>query len=112
MLIEQLVLEYVKTKLNNQNVFVQLPDTLPDKFVIMTISDRGKVDQINAVTMEIGSYSKDSKYDAAVLDESVRKAMEDITGDRDVSCRYGGGNDSPDSTLKMHRYRSYFNLYF
>lgn len=112
MLIEQLVLEYLKTKLNNQNVFVQLPDTLPDRFAILTLTDRGKVNQVNAATIEIECYARKSKYEAATLDEAIRGAMEEIGDTKDVSCRFGGGDDNPDTTLKMYRYRSYFNLYF
>lgn len=112
MLIEPLVLQYLKNKLDMSEIYVQLPDTLPDQFAILTVIDRGKTNQINAATIEIESYAKKSKYDAAVLDESIRDAMDEIGDDEDVSCRFGGGNDNPDETLKMYRYRSYFNLYF
>lgn len=112
MLIEQLTLEYLKTALDMSEIYVQLPDNLPDRFAILTLADRGKVDQINAATIQIESYARKSKYEAATLDEAVREAMEAIGDTEDVSCRYGGGNDNPDTTLKMYRYRSYFNLYF
>ena len=111
MLIEKLVLEYLQRKLDMPEVYVQLPDTIPDKFVIFSIVGRGKANQIDAVTMEFESYGA-SKFDAAELDESVRAAMEMIGDEEDVSCRFGGGNDNPDTVLKKHRYRSYFNLYF
>ncbi len=112
MLIEALVLQYLKTKLDMSEIYTELPDTLPDRFVILTLADRGKADQINAATIEIMCYARKSKYEAATLDEDIREAMEEIGGTEDVSYRFGGGDDNPDTTLKMYRYRSYHNLYF
>lgn len=110
MLIEQFVLEYLQDKLDMDEIYVQLPETFPDQFAVLTVTDRGKKDQINAVTMEIQSYGS-TKYKAACMDELIRDAMEAIN-EEDCSCRYGGGNDNPDTTIKMPRYRSYFNIFY
>lgn len=112
MLIESLVLQYLKTKLDMSEIYTELPDTLPDRFAILTLMDRGKVNQVNAATIEIECYARKSKYEAATLDEAIRGAMEEIGDTEDVSCRFGGGDDNPDTALKMYRYRSYHNLYF
>ncbi len=109
-MIEQFVLEYLKTKLDMTDIYVEIPQNIPDQFAVLTVVDRGKTNQINAVTMEIESYGS-TKYKAASLDESVRGAMEDIN-EEDCACRFGGGNDNPDTTIKMPRYRSYFNIYY
>lgn len=110
MLIEAFVLDYLKTKLDTENIFVEMPKEIPDSFAVLTVVGRGKENQIEMATIEVQSYGI-TKYVAASFDELIRQAMEEIN-EEDVSCRFGGGNDNPDTTIKMPRYRSYFNLYF
>lgn len=113
MLIEQIVKEYLNTVFAGEGVpvYLETPKTLPKKFIVFTLIDRGKENRINEVTLEFMSYA-DSKFEAASLDETLREAMEEIVTYPDISCRFGGGNDNPDNTLKKHRYRCYFNLYY
>lgn len=110
MLIEQVIKEYLDEELS-VDAFLEIPDPLPESFVVFRIADRGKTDQIEMATVEILSYAQ-SKYAAAALDEEVRELMEEIASRPDIACRFGGGSDSNDSTLKMYRYRCYINLYF
>lgn len=111
MLIEQTVLEYLQRELNTTDVYLETPREIPDTFVILRLVERTKEDHINGVTVEIQSYAK-TKLAAATLDELVREKMENIVTIDDISCHFGGGNDNPDTTLKRHRYRCYFNLYY
>ena len=111
MLIEQTVLEYLQRELDMDEVYPEIPNPIPEKFVVLHVIDRNKSDQINEVTIEFMSYAS-SKYEAAVLDDQVRTAMEEIVQIDDISCHFGGGNDNPDTTLKKPRYRCYFNLFF
>lgn len=111
MLIEQTILEYLISELNFDDVYVEIPRPIPDVFLVIRVMDRGKENQINEVTIEVMTYAE-SKLQAATLDSLVRQAMEDANENLDLSCRFGGGNDAPDTELKLPRYRSYFNLYF
>ena len=113
MLIEQTVKDYLDTVFAEDEVpvYLETPQTLPSKFIVFTLIDRGKENHINEATLEFMSYA-DSKYDSALLDEKLREVMEEIVTYPDISCHYGGGNDNPDNTLKKYRYRSYFNLYY
>lgn len=111
MLIEQTVLEYLQEALDMTDIYLEIPREIPDAFVVFRITDRDLRDQINGVTVEFSSYA-DTKYNAAVLDNQVREAMLDINSIPSISCRFGGGNDNPDTTLKLPRYRCYFNLYY
>lgn len=111
MLIEQTILEYLKSALKIDDVYVEIPRPIPDVFVVLKLIDSGKENQINEATIEVMSYAE-SKLQAATLDSLVRQAMEDANEELDLSCRFGGGNDNPDTELKLPRYRSYFNLYF
>lgn len=110
-MIEKIVLDYLKEALEMDDIYLELPNELPDSFVVFHIIGRGKEDQINAVTIEFYSYGR-TKFEAATLDERLREAMEDIATLPDISCRFGGGNDSPDETIKRPRYRAYFNLFY
>ena len=113
MLIEQIVKEYLDTVFSEDSipVLLETPKTLPSKFIVFTLIDRGKENRINEVTLEFMSYA-DSKIESAEIDEKVREAMENIVTYPDIACRFGGGNDNPDNTLKKYRYRCYFNLYY
>lgn len=109
-MIEKTVLDYLKTKLNMTNVYLETPKTLPDEFIVFTLVDRDRLNLIDTVTVEFFSYST-SKLNACRLDQNVRNAMYDITDLADVSAsKLGGANDSYDTTLKRYRYRCYFNV--
>lgn len=109
-MIELIVKNYLDTALEGVSVYMETPKDVLGKFVVIQLVDREKTNLIDAATLEIRSYA-DSKYDAAVLDESVRGAMEDFNRG-DITAKIGGGNDETDTTLKKYRYRCYYNLYY
>ena len=111
MLIEKTIRDYLLEKIANVPIEVEEP-TNKDKYVVFRVVERGKDDLINAVTVEFFSYGK-SKLEAAMLDEEVRTAMENMAElDSIFSSKLGGGNDSYNTDLKKYRYRSYFNIYY
>ena len=109
-MIEVTVKEHLETMLEGISVYMETPKDTSGKFVVLHLEDRGRENLINEVTMEICSYAE-SKYDAAVLDESVRDAM-DTLNQSDITAHIGGANDSTDTSLKKYRYRCYYNLYY
>ena len=111
MLIEQRVLEYLQDELSMNDIYTEIPRNRPEMFVELRVTDRGMSNRINEVTIELSSYAP-TKYEAAALDELVRNAMDSIIQLDDISCRFGGGNDNPDTELKIPRYRCYFNLFY
>lgn len=110
-MIEQTVKEYLDTVLEDVKVFLEIPKQMPDKFIVFQLINRGIENRINEATLEFRSYAP-TKYEAALLDEKLRDAMESMHEGTDISCRLGGGNDDPDTTLKKYRYRCYYNLYY
>lgn len=111
MLIEKTIRDYLLEKIANVPIEVEEP-TDKDKYVVFRVVERGKDDLINEVTVEFFSYGK-SKLEAAMLDEEVRTAMENMAElDSIFSSKLGGGNDSYNTDLKKYRYRSYFNIYY
>lgn len=109
MLIEKTIRDYLLGKIENIPIMVEEPEN-ETKYIIFRVIERGKIDLINAVTVEFYCYGK-SKFEAAELDDELRTAMENIV---ELNCifssKLGGGNDSYDTDLKKYRYRSYFNL--
>lgn len=112
MLIEETVKNHLDSYFAELGISVSLeiPKPMPDKFIVFQKIDSGRTDHIEAATIEIHSYAG-NKYDAATLDEQVREAMDELN-ESSVTTSYGGGGDSFDTTLKMPRYRCYYNLYY
>lgn len=110
---ETIVKEYLDTAFAESGipVYLEIPNDLPEKFIVFQRMDIGKENHIDAITLEFSAYA-DSKYDAALLDESLREAMDELHNTTDITCHLGGGNDNQDSVLKKYRFRSYFNLYY
>ena len=92
-------------------VCLEVPKDIPSTFIVFQTVARSKEDQLNGVTLEFRSYAP-TKYEAALLDEKVRAAMEKLHETSDISCELGGGNDNPDTVLKIPRYRCYYNLFY
>lgn len=109
MLIEKTVRDYLLNKIPNVPIDVKEP-TGESKYITFRVIDRGKLDLINAVTIEFYCYGK-SLFEAAALDEELRSAMEEIVElDSIFSSKIGGGNNDYNTDLDKNRYRSYFNL--
>ena len=113
MLIEETVKAHLDTVFENTGVgvYLETPEVLPDKFIVFQLIDRGIENRINEVTLDFRSYAQ-SKYDAAMLDDTLRGAMDALNDGTDITCHLGGGNDDTDSVLKKYRYRCYYNLYY
>ena len=112
-MIEVTVKEYLDTVFgeNGVPVLAETPKNLPEKFIILQLIDRGKENHINEATIEFRCYAG-TKFDAMVLDEELREALESFNEMSDITCHLGGGNDATDTVLKKYRYRCYFNFYF
>ncbi len=109
-MIEVTVKTYLESVLEGVSIYLETPEDVSGKFIVFQTIDRGEENQINEVTLEFRSYA-DSKYEAAVLDESLREAMKTFN-EGDITAHLGGGNDDTDTTLKKYRYRCYYNLYY
>lgn len=109
MIIETIIRDYLLEKIPNVPIEIKVPENAT-KVVVFRVIDRGKENQINAVTVEFYSYGK-SLLEAIELDGLVRAAMENIVELPSIfSSRIGGGGEDYDEELKRDRYRAYFNL--
>lgn len=113
MLIEERVKGFLDAEFADDEiqVYLEIPKTIPSSFVVFQLIERGRENLINACTLEFRSYAP-SKYEAALLDEKVRDAMDKLHETTDITTQLGGGNDNPDTSLKRYRYRCYYNLFY
>ena len=112
MLIEAKIIEYLAQTLGCE-VFAELPEVVhTEKFVLITVVNRSKSNQISRVTVDIYSYA-DSKAECAALDDLVRQFMPITAGLNEISsCKQTNGDDVPDVWLNKYRYRSVFNIVY
>ena len=112
MLIEEIIINHLKSVFGTADIYAEMPENVPDAFVLISVTDRRRRNLIDSATVEFHSYAK-TKADASALDKSVRIALETLTDHDEVSsCRIGGGDDEPDVWLEKYRYRSYYNIVF
>jgi len=111
-MIEAIVYSYLKTQFTDVEIGFEIPANHSETFITIQKIASGIDNHINAITLEFHCYAP-SKYKAAALDEELKTAMLNIVTLGSVSaCKYGGGNDSPDTNVKAYRYRSYYNLFY
>lgn len=111
MIIEPIILDYLKNELDIDAVFFEIPSPIPETFVTIELINRSKTDHIESVTLEFMSYAP-TMFEAATLDEKVRDAMDcAVILDEVMSSKCGGGNNSTNTAIKKYCYRSYYNLY-
>ena len=111
MIIETIVLDYLTHNLSVPAV-TEIPSGDFTECVAFHVTDRDKQNHLEMATLEFECFAE-SKYNAAVLDEELRRVMEEIIELNEISAsKFGGGNDDFDTTLKRYRYRSFFNLYY
>mgnify|MGYP003320322024 CR=1 FL=1 len=118
MTIEEIVFNYLKTKLEDISLYLDEPGELPDEYISMKRIASGLTDHIGAATLEFQCYAP-SKYEAAALDEELKNTLlgygsgYGITETPEVSaCKFGGSNDATDPGTKKYRYRSYYNFFY
>ena len=113
MLIEERVKGFLDAEFADDEIKVclEIPKDIPSSFVVFQLIGGGRENLIDACTLEFRSYAP-SKYEAALLDEKVRDAMDKLNETTDITTQLGGRNDNPDTTLKRYRYRCYYNLFY
>lgn len=107
-MIERKVLEYLAGK-TAVPVYMELPDKLKTEMYVVQKTADQEANQIGHATVAVQSYGA-SKYDAAVLDETMRGYMAEITGETNISGLNinAKGIDFPDTVNKRYRYQSLF----
>lgn len=118
-MIETVVLNYLK-ELLTVPVLLELPEvpsvdypTMPERFIVLEKVGGNAVDHIGAASIAVQSYSLNSLYEAAALDEEMRTAMEGIIDLDEISeVRLASNYNHTDVRTKRYRYQSVFEFHF
>ena len=110
-MIESVVISYLNSKLNVP-VYAEEPTRKTAEYVTVKSIDNGRVDFIDAVTLNIVSVST-SLENAAKLNKQVKDAMYDIISlDNVSSSKCGGSGQRVDTSTKRYECECIFNLYY
>ena len=118
-MIEQIVLEYLNEHIDVP-VFMELPEvpsedypTMPERFILLEKVGGGLNDHIGSGSIAVQSYSLNSLYEAACLDEEMRAVMFGILELDDISeVRLASNYNHTDVRTKRYRYQSVFEFHF
>lgn len=110
MMIEAILIEYLGADLNVP-VFVMFPDTTPQgQFIVLDRIGSNKTNYIMSYTIAVQSYGS-TALSAAMLNESVIEAMERLlSDDRFARIHLNNGSMYTDTTRKLNRYQSTFEI--
>lgn len=110
-MIETIVLEHLSNLLNVP-CYMEVPEDPVGRYVVVEKTGASVEDYISRASIAVQSYA-DSLYDAAVLSETVRKAMESIiTHEMVFRCSLNAEYNHTDTRTKRYRYQALFNLTF
>lgn len=110
-MIETIVLDYLSEVLSVP-VSMEVPEDPPDQFVVIEKTGGGEENHIKSATLAIQSIAP-SLYEAAVLNENVKNAMDGIAA-LDAICRSNLNSDYnfTDTASKQYRYQAVFDLIY
>jgi hypothetical protein len=110
-MIEKIVLDYLNRVLSVP-VFMEKPTQEPDKYVLLDKTGGTSENYINSATVAIQSYAK-TLFDAAVLNEEVKEAMNNIVSLNDVmGSDLNSDYNFTDTTKKKYRYQAIYDLFY
>lgn len=108
-MIEKTILDYLDTELSVP-VYMERPANPPQTYVLLEKTGSGKRNHICDATLAIQSYGP-SMYEAAVLNETVKAAMESAVTLNEI-CRVSLNSDYnfTDTAMKQYRYQAVFEI--
>ena len=110
-MIELIVLNYLSEALDVP-VSMEVPEKPAERFVVLEKVGSGVSDHINTAMLAVQSYAS-TLYDAALLNEQVKQAMEAIiTLDAISRCALNSDYNYTDTASKRYRYQAVFDLIY
>ena len=110
-MIEKTVRDYLDNKLT-QPVWMELPKlgTIPDEYVIIEKTGSNRNNHLMSSTFAIQSYAK-SLYEAALLNEEVKEAMDSLIELDDVTrASLNSDYNFTDTSKKQYRYQAVYDI--
>lgn len=111
-MIEKVVKEYLELYIDVP-VYLEIPADPADKYVFIEKTAGGENDFIENATLAIQSVSEKSLYNAAELNELVKKYMRNIVNEVNISkCKLNSDYNFTDTVTKKYRYQAVYNLFY
>jgi hypothetical protein len=108
-MIEKIMIDYLTDALSVP-VYLERPVEPPDEYVIIQKTGSSKVNQICSATLAFQSYAK-SLYNAAVLNETVKTAVEASVTLPEISrARLNSDYNFTNTASKQYRYQAVFDI--
>ena len=108
-MIEETVLNYLNKKLTVP-VFLENRDI--EEYFVIGKTGSGRVNFANSATFFLQSYAS-TRYKAALLNEQVKKAMDDLAELKEISySRLNTDYDFTDTAKKKYRYQAVYDIGF
>lgn len=109
-MIEVVLLNYLEEKLSIP-VFTEKPsEGIPKEYVILDRTGSSKTNHLPTVTIAFQSYA-DSKFQAALLNERVKLAIENLVSLPEIrGITLNGDYPFPDVATKQYRYQAVYEI--
>ena len=110
-MIEKIVLDYLSENLNVP-AYMEMPERQPERFVLIEKTGGSVEDFVHSATLALQSYAE-SMYEAAALNEEVKKAMDNIIILDSVSkSQLNTDYNFTDTKKKKYRYQAVYDLVY
>lgn len=110
-MIEKIVLDYLNNTLSVP-AYMEVPVNPPNRYVLLEKTGSSSENLINSATIAVQSYAE-SLYSAAVLNEEVKTAMDNIISLNDVMrSELNSDYNFTDTTKKKYRYQAIYDLFY
>lgn len=110
-MIETIILDYLNNTLDVP-VYMEMPIKRPEAYVLIEKTSSARKNHIDSALFAIQSYAP-SLYEAAQLNERVKKAMDRIAFFTDVSsAKLNSDYNYTDTTKKQYRYQAVYNVFY
>lgn len=111
MMIEIVVRDFLAEKLSVP-VFMEEPEEIPQKYIILERVGGGKSNGLKSATIAFQSYGP-SLHDAAMLNEEVKEALEDIENQDPVSsAELNSDYNFTDTETHRYRYQAVYDFIY
>ena len=111
-MIETTIQKYLEEELSDVPVYMEYPKKQPSKFVVLQLSDYGRINHIDAATFFVTVYA-DTLYNAAELKETVKDILFDAVSLPAISSsNIGQESAGTDSANHIYKYDLTFNFYY
>lgn len=112
-MIEKIVCDYLNTALEPVHAYMETPEAIPEKYVIIEKTGSGIQNHIKSARIAIQSISGRSLYEAAALNESVKTAMDSIIAQEDISkSELNSDYNFTNPETKEYRYQAVYDLVY